>query len=157
RTEILLTAPIFFYLLMREPVSEPTAAAGGLGSHPKKAGKRKHDVKPSATAVGSDKTAKSQAGSWPTYRKIAVFCTVPIALGIATLVYNYVRFGSITDFGYARIPGVLKEPWYDHGIFSTYYIPRQAWEMLIRPWEWRQAFPYLVPNPFSSSILLSSP
>ena len=76
---------------------------------------------------------------------------------MATLIYNYVRFHSFTDFGYARIPGVLNEPWYNHGIFSAYYIPRQACEMLIKPWEWRPQFPYFVPNGFSSSILISSP
>jgi hypothetical protein len=88
---------------------------------------------------------------------IARFCVVPFILGVSTLVYNYVRFDSFTDFGYARIPGVLREPWYNHGIFSYHYIPRQMWEMLWRPWETRSVFPYLVPNPFSSSILWSSP
>ncbi|HEV7699227.1 MAG TPA: hypothetical protein VGO43_03275, partial [Pyrinomonadaceae bacterium] len=49
------------------------------------------------------------------------------------------------------------EPWYNHGIFSTYYIPRQAWEMLLKLWNWRSTFPYFVPDGFSSSILLTSP
>jgi len=52
---------------------------------------------------------------------------------------------------------VLAEPWYDHGIFSIYYIPRQAWEMLFKMWEWKATFPCLVPNGFSASILFSSP
>lgn len=121
RTEVLLTAPIFLFLLARR--SEPPASAGG-----------------------SD-----------LIRKLAYFCAVPFVLGVATLAYNYVRFHSFTDFGYARIPGVLDEPWYNHGIFSYQYIPRQAWEMLWKPWEFRSAFPYVVPNGFSSSILWSSP
>ncbi|HEY0048083.1 MAG TPA: hypothetical protein VGB68_02275, partial [Pyrinomonadaceae bacterium] len=78
-------------------------------------------------------------------------------LGVSTLFYNYARFHSFTDFGYARIPGVLDEPWYNHGIFSIWYIPRQAYEMLFKLWESKAAFPYLVPNGFSSSILWSSP
>jgi hypothetical protein len=78
-------------------------------------------------------------------------------LGVSTLIYNYARFGSPFDFGYARIPGVLNEPWYNHGIFSLYYIPRQAYEMLFKLWEVKPDFPYLVPNGFSGSILLSSP
>ena len=61
------------------------------------------------------------------------------------------------DFGYARIPGVLDEPWYKHGIFSVWYIPGQAWEMIFKPWQFRDTFPYVMPNPFSSSIILSSP
>ena len=91
------------------------------------------------------------------WKVIASFCIVPFILGVTTLVYNYIRFHSFTDFGYARIPGVLKEPWYNHGIFSLYYIPRQAVEMLWKPWEVLSKFPYLKPNGFSSSILWSSP
>jgi hypothetical protein len=82
---------------------------------------------------------------------------VPFILGVATLIYNYIRFDSFADFGYARIPGVLNEPWYNHGIFSVWYIPRQAYEMLFKFWEIKNTFPYIVPNGFSNSILLSSP
>lgn len=91
------------------------------------------------------------------FHRVAKFCVVPFILGISTLIYNFVRFHSFTDFGYARIPGVLNEPWYNHGIFSYHYIPRQMWEMMWRSWETRSTFPYLVPNPFSSSIFWSSP
>jgi hypothetical protein len=141
RTENLLTAPVFMYLLLR---SEPSASAAGQFAEAVTA----KDVSswPPAYAGGSDKI-----------RTLAWFCAVPFLLGVSTLIYNYVRFHSFTDFGYARIPGVLEEPWYNHGIFSVYYIPRQAWEMLIKSWEWKSAFPYLVPNGFSSSILWSSP
>lgn len=126
RTEILLTAPIFFYLLIRKHAPADTDGSNGIFSG-------------------------------PNLKKLALFCAAPFVLGVLTLVYNYVRFHSFTDFGYARIPGVLDEPWYNHGIFSVYYIPGQMWEMLLRPWEIRDAFPYLVPNPFSSSVLWSSP
>lgn len=147
RTEILLTAPIFLWLLHR---SEPPALAGGVAPDAKST--LVVDTLPPANAGGSD--------SWlaPAVLLRSVrFCVVPFILGVATLVYNYVRFHSFTDFGYARIPGVLNEPWYDHGIFSVYYIPRQMWEMLIKPWEVKEVFPYLVPNGFSSSIIWSSP
>lgn len=122
RTENLLTAPMFMYLLAR---SEPAE---------------------SFHADDSDKL-----------RRLTAFCAIPFVLGVSTLIYNYVRFHSFTDFGYARIPGVLDEPWYNHGIFSVRYIPGQAWEMLIKMWNWKSQFPYLVPDGFSSSILFSSP
>jgi hypothetical protein len=51
----------------------------------------------------------------------------------------------------------LNEPWYNYGIFSIEYIPRQAWEMLWKMWRIKDTFPYLIPDGFSSSILLSSP
>ena len=133
RTEILLTAPILLYLLCRTDSS--------LRQPPDK----------DASNGRVERTALTNV------RACAMFCAVPFVLGVATLVYNYARFHSISDFGYARIPGVLNEPWYNHGIFSVYYIPRQIWEMLLRLWEWRPTFPLPMPNPFSSSILISSP
>lgn len=127
RTEVLLTAPFLMYLTLR-----PQNANGGPFSF-------------------------SGLLSPNNLKKLAAFCAVPFVLGISTLFYNYVRFNSFTDFGYARIPGVLNEPWYNHGIFSPYYIPRQIWEMLFKLWEIRDHFPLPVPNGFSSSILISSP
>jgi len=123
RTEILLTAPIFYYFLSRR---EPTA-------------KKAASIKQTA------------------YVALARFNAVPFVLGVATLAYNYARFGAFSDFGYARIPGVLQEPWYRYGIFSTKYIPDQAWQMLLKLWDVVDHFPYLLPDPFSSSILVSSP
>lgn len=136
RTENLLTAPIFMYLLCKARIDEIYRS----------------DQLPGA------RVKKTRAPNFMLdARAILRFSAVPFALGMATLVYNYLRFGDATDFGYARIPGVLIEPWYNHGIFSTQYIGRQAWEMLGKLWDLRPAFPYLFPDGFSSSILLSSP
>jgi hypothetical protein len=126
RTEALLTAPIFLYLLNRRVQGNPEELPQS----------KVHEID---------------------IRGLACFCVVPFILGVSTLIYNFVRFDSLTDFGYARIPGVLDEPWYNHGIFSIWYIPRQAWEMLLKLWEMKATFPYIVPNGFSSSILFSSP
>lgn len=138
RTEVLLTAPVFLYLLSRGE-----AGTGRKIEHTADDQRTRSSTRLGVSAVN--------------FPAIAKFCAVPFVLGVLTLGYNYVRFHSLTDFGYARIPGVLDEPWYNHGIFSVYYIPRQAWEMLLKPWEIKQAFPYLVPNGFSNSILWSSP
>jgi hypothetical protein len=140
RTENLLTAPIFFYLLSRDGPGFGFSAGMDIG--------------PSRTRAENDPDPRAVPARW---RRLALFCVVPFVLGTATLAYNYLRFHSFVDFGYARIPGVLQEPWYDHGIFSTYYLSRQAWEMLFKMWNVKTAFPYLVPDGFSSSILFSSP
>jgi hypothetical protein len=169
RTEVLLTAPIFMFLLLRDyklQITDDKSEASEIESTAKK--KKKHKKK--AKRAESEKSifqvfqseilnVKNESFSNPqsAIRILASFCAVPFFLGVLTLLYNYVRFHSFSDFGYARIPGVLDEPWYNHGIFSYRYIPGQAWEMLWRPWETRSAFPYLVPNGFSSSILWSSP
>jgi hypothetical protein len=132
RTEILLTAPVFFYLLIRDRREDEKGRTG-------------------------EQEKKSFHIPLSAFRNLTAFCAVPFVLGVATLIYNYVRFQSLMDFGYARIPGVLEEPWYNHGIFSPRYMPGQAWEMLLKLWNWKPNFPYLVPDGFSSSILLSSP
>jgi len=120
RTEIILLAPLFLYLLRR---AYPPSNESGL-----------------------------------TFTKaVDRFIALPIALGVATLIYNYVRFNSIFDFGYARIPGVLEEPWYRHGIFSIHAIPGNAYAMLLEPWQRSPQWPYLVPTGFGGSILLSCP
>lgn len=120
RTEIILTTPIFFYLLVRDEIDSP----------------------------------KEILREWKT---LAQFCIVPFALGVSTLGYNHVRFHSPFDFGYARIPGVLEEPWYRHGIFSIYSIPLNVKEMLFRMWKPLPQFPYLVPSGFGGSIIWGSP
>jgi hypothetical protein len=122
RTEIILTAPIFIYLLTRGKA------------------KLKHP--------------SSYAGQW---KPIVFFCLVPFILGVATLVYNYLRFYSFTDFGYARIPGVLREPWYRNGIFSLDYISFNVQEMLYTLWNRVPRFPYLRPTGFGGAVWLSSP
>lgn len=173
RTENLLTAPIFMFLLFRDVRCQVSDVSSELseGEPQNAAKKKKHKRKAKAfTAKQNDQSIfdvlKSEISNFKSQitnpesgilKNLALFCAVPFVLGVLTLIYNYIRFHSFTDFGYARIPGVLDEPWYNHGIFSLYYIPGQAWEMLWRPWETKKAFPYLVPNGFSSSILWSSP
>jgi hypothetical protein len=117
RTEIILLAPIFIYLIYRTQQTEGAARWHAIGR----------------------------------------FIAIPMALGIATLAYNYARFGSVFDFGYARIPGVLEEPWYQHGIFSIHAIPGNIEAMLLETWRRVEKFPYLVPTGFGGSIFLSSP
>lgn len=117
RTELLLLAPLFFYLIFR----------------------------------------KAQQSEMELWGALDRFVSIPILLGALTLVYNYARFSSPFDFGYARIPGVLNEPWYQHGIFSIHAIPGNVYAMLLEPWQWRSQFPYLVPGGFGGSIFLSCP
>ncbi len=159
RTENLLTAPIFFWLLCRERENGRTGEGekGSKGDGEKGSDGAKATATATATGPSVSPSPAIPFSPSPLLLRIATFCVFPFVLGVLTLVYNYVRFHSFTDFGYARIPGVLNEPWYNHGIFSYQYIPRQMWEMMWRPWETRALFPYLVPNPFSSSIFWSSP
>ncbi|GAC1368931.1 MAG: hypothetical protein NVSMB39_0240 [Candidatus Saccharimonadales bacterium] len=92
--------------------------------------------------------------SWPTVVKFSIF---PIILGLLTLIYNYVRFGSLSDFGYARLPGILNEPWYQHGIFSLSAVGENARQMLTQSWHYTDAFAFPVPTAWGGSIILASP
>ncbi len=117
RTEILLTAPVFMFLVF-------------YGSKFKvQSSKAKTENSESQKLSLTDQNLRLAV------RDLVAFCVIPFFLGAETLIYNYVRFDSFTDFGYARIPGVLDEPWYNHGIFSVWYIPGQAFEMLFKLWE----------------------
>ena len=114
RTEVILTAPIYMWLLYRQDRQR-----------------------------------------W--MYNLGYFCCAPLLLGLATLWYNYARFFSPLDFGYARIPGVLEEPWYKDGIFALSAIPRNFREMLVTPWRSVAGFPWFTPTGFGGSILISSP
>lgn len=172
RTENLLTAPIYMFLLARpvaplqDSVSESEQTENPIEKKKKVKSKSKNQKIENRSEESGWHKIKTELAMFVTeiqnnphflFRVLSAFCVIPFFLGISTLIYNYARFESLTDFGYARIPGVLEEPWYNHGIFSVHYIRGQAYEMLFRFWETKENFPYYVPNGFSSSILLSSP
>jgi hypothetical protein len=90
-------------------------------------------------------------------REVIWFVTIPFVLGVATLAYNYARFGSIADFGYMRIPQVANEEFFKHGLFSPYSIHRNAKAMLFEGWKVTERWPYLIPHGFGGSIFISCP
>lgn len=55
---------------------------------------------------------------------------LPVALAWGAL--NAARFGDPFDNGYARIPGVIAEPWFADGIASASYLPRSLEALLLR-------------------------
>lgn len=83
---------------------------------------------------------------------------LPAALVAA---YNLARFGSMTDFGYARIPSssglVTDEPWFREGILSLSYIPRSLNAMLFSTFQPVAEPPYLRPSWSALSIVISAP
>ena len=64
------------------------------------------------------------------WKTLGKFLAIPAALALATAGYNVARFHSIFDFGYARIPNLSQEPWYQRGMFSLSAIPWNAQKML---------------------------
>lgn len=135
RTEVLLVAPLFVYFLLRQE-------------------RRQLELFPLPV---SSRLRSFFASAWERQREIASFLFVPMLLGILTLAYNYARFRSPFDFGYTHIPGILQEPWYQHGLFSINAISGNATAMLLGGWRILNHKPYLVPGGFGGSIFLSSP
>ena len=155
RTEIILTAPLFMYLLVKFQVPGSKLQVESQNSKTKAS---KPEIENIIETKKHIATWNLKLGTWNLeLGTLTKFCAIPFVLGVLTLVYNYVRFHSFTDFGYARIPGVLNEPWYRYGIFSIWYIPLNVREMLYTPWSRLAGFPYLVPNGFGNAIWWSSP
>jgi hypothetical protein len=128
RTELILTLPVYLYFLSAAPVSNNRPCI-----------------------------AKTKEWLRKNWRPLTDFMLLPLTLGILTAAYNFARFGSFLDFGYARIPGVLREPWYQHGLFSLHAIPWNVHKMLFEGFGDRPTFPWLRLYPFGCSIFLSSP
>ena len=135
RTELFITVPIFAWLWLSRPAENSGAenAAAGGDSIWRRLRSRSH------------------------WMAIARFAAIPAMLLLFTAAYNLARFGSPLDFGYARIPGVLQEPWYRQGLFSFSAIRWNAYEMLFRGMIDLPKFPWLRPHAFGCSIFLASP
>jgi hypothetical protein len=128
RTEVVLCLPVFLYLLHKRSVTKVKG--------------------PKSIPQPSRDTSR---------RLMIYFLIVPVALGFFTALYNYARFNSFFDFGYAHIPNVMKEPWYRHGLFSFHAIPWNVHKMLFEGFRDAPSFPYISFFPFGCSIFLASP
>lgn len=127
RTELLLVLPIFLYLWL----CRPNEKAARLSDLFRRARERRS--------------------------ALLQFLIVPVALGLLTAAYNFARFHSIFDFGYSHIPNLLREPWYEHGLFSLHAIPWNMQKMLFEGFGDNPRFPFFRLYPFGCSIFLASP
>jgi hypothetical protein len=129
RTELILTFPIYLYFWFTNPGGTDAAGLSNIW-------KRVREKTPAFIS----------------------FIILPVLLGILTAEYNFARFHSIFDFGYARIPRVLQEPWYQHGLFSLHAIPGNIYHMLFKGLgDTIPKLPYILPYGFGCSIFVASP
>jgi hypothetical protein len=89
---------------------------------------------------------------------IAFVAPVALAVGLTGL-YNALRFGSPLETGYGisvltrtRLAELRAQ-----GVFSILHVPDNVAFMVARGFDFRERFPYLVPDPNGHSILLTSP
>jgi hypothetical protein len=72
--------------------------------------------------------SQQQVPQWISKFKEALPSLAKMAAGagvfvIADFIYNYARFKTIFDVAYWLIPGLMSEPWFNHGHFSILYLP----------------------------------
>ncbi|MGH2585628.1 MAG: hypothetical protein ACRDJE_12005, partial [Dehalococcoidia bacterium] len=96
--------------------------------------------------------------------RIRVFIKPLIAIGlglsagfVVAALYNWARFGSVTEFGYKLIPGVLEEPWYSHGLISTEYIGVHLEEMFTRLPRFQPEAPFVIPRVYVMAFWVTTP
>ena len=159
RTELLITLPIYLYLLSRPlPVvgrALRLPSPGNRSGRPTTfASSGSHTDGRTGAATGWKKLKRELRENAP---MLVRFLAVPATLALLTAGYNFARFHSIFDFGYIHIPGVREEPWYEHGLFSISAIPWNIYTMLFQGFESIAYFPYMRPDAFGCSILLASP
>lgn len=94
---------------------------------------------------------------------VAVRRILPFAGGLAVFVaayggYNLARWGTLTDQGYALIPGILQDPIYaKHGIFALEYLPRHLHAIFLRSWNYVDDPPFLQPSWWGLGVFLTTP
>jgi hypothetical protein len=90
-------------------------------------------------------------------RVVAFGLGLAIPVGLYVL-YNLVRWGTVTDQGYALIPGLMDDPVYaKHGILALEYIPRNLYAIFLRSWNYVDDPPFLQPSWMGLSLFLTTP
>lgn len=84
----------------------------------------------------------------------AILGGIPFA--IAYVAYNFARWGSPLDEGYARL--TRDDFFFDHGLFSIFYLPRQLYALLLAPPDFVPGTPFFLrPRWEGMSLLLTTP
>jgi hypothetical protein len=92
-------------------------------------------------------------------RTLAPAAIPALALGVATLVLNQLRFSSPLDFGYAAMitPPELSQRLAEHGQFSLAYLGRNLRFLLVEPPRLLARFPFVVSDPRGMGVLFVTP
>jgi hypothetical protein len=95
-------------------------------------------------------------------KKNVVKSVITLFLGVLVFVllnagYNYLRFGTILDVGYIKIPGILNETDFKYGLLSPMNIPKQLKVMFLKMPLISPKFPYLYPSWYGMAIWLTTP
>lgn len=87
-------------------------------------------------------------------------CWLLLGVGLAVGLYgayNWGRFGSVFETGYAIMPGGHNELWYRYGILNLRYLPRNLYAMLFQAPMLIDRFPFIIPSTFGTALIFTSP
>ncbi len=92
-------------------------------------------------------------------RKWTTFGGVLVFFLMGMLLYNYVRFNSLLDFGYNNmsVNPLVGDNLHGYGQFNLHFLATNARFMLLEPPKLLLTFPYVTFNPFGTSIFLTMP
>lgn len=90
-------------------------------------------------------------------RRVLFFAGGPSVMVALMLLYNYARFGTIIDLGYAH-PQYLNEPWFAKGRFDISYVPRHIQAIFyLGPNLDENRFPFFKPSEFGMALFMVTP
>ncbi len=127
------------------------------------ADRAEREVRAERTAFGA--LGVERAIAWKTRVDLrqAVDLGARLLAGVAMLVvwyfiYDYLRFGTPFENGYALIPGLLEEEQYRHGFFSIAYIPHKLYALFLSGPVEAGEFPWIRPRHLGGlSVILTTP
>ncbi|HEX5466779.1 MAG TPA: hypothetical protein VFW92_08925, partial [Candidatus Limnocylindrales bacterium] len=98
----------------------------------------------------------------PTDRVRALRTIVGFGIGLAIplafyAAYNLARWGTVVDLGYVRIPDIQADQFYQDGLLSLSYIPRNLYAIFLRSWNFVDSPPWLQPSWWGLAVPLTTP
>ncbi|WP_075598445.1 zinc ribbon domain-containing protein [Leptolyngbya sp. 'hensonii'] len=90
-------------------------------------------------------------------RSTSIFFAGFLPLFLLQRLYNYARYQTFADRGYALIPGKFAEPEFQHGLFHPFNLPKHLRVLFLNLPKGVDHWPYLVPSHEGLSILITSP
>lgn len=110
-------------------------------------------------SVQRHEKTKKQQPAVEVFRHLVSFFVVLGLFLLGMLLYNWVRFGSLFDFGYntMNVNAFVRGNLHTYGQFSMHFLSTNAYYMLLRPPILLSHFPYLTFDPLGTSIFLTIP
>ena len=99
-----------------------------------------------------------QKGTWKSSLRVAAFFFIGLGILVGVYeLYNFGRWGVLSDLGYTLIPGIQQDPYFSEGIFNLSYIPRHIYAIFFQGPILLNSFPYFEPNWMGLGLFFTTP